>query len=74
MVAPPLFGFPSATAAGLDMTADFAPLFVGLVVVLGLCVLGIVAAIGFHDTWREARKAKYVPTQPTPTPHMPEAA
>lgn len=39
----------------LDMTADFAPLFVGLVVLLGFSVLGIAFAIGIHDT-REAQQ------------------
>lgn len=43
--------------SGLDMTADFTPLFVGLVVVLGLSLLGIAFAIGVHDT-REARSQK----------------
>ena len=39
----------------LDMTTDFTPLFVGLVVILGLSLLGIAFAIGVHDT-REASK------------------
>ena len=43
--------------SGLDMTADFTSLFVGLVVVLGLSLLGIAFAIGVHDT-REARSKK----------------
>ena len=42
----------------LDMTADFTPLFVGMVVGLGLCVLGLAFAIGVHDTRRAQRKAK----------------
>jgi hypothetical protein len=37
------------------MTAEFIPLFVGLVVMLGLSLLGITFAIGVHDT-REASK------------------
>ena len=36
----PLFGFPNGATTGLDMTADFAPLFFGLWVVLGLCSSG----------------------------------
>src|SRR5438876_2251738 len=37
----------SAVPGGvLDMTADLAPLFVGLVVGLGMCVLGLAFAIG----------------------------
>lgn len=39
----------------LDMTADFAPLFVGMVVVLGLGVLSLVASIATYDT-RAARQ------------------
>ncbi len=74
MVTQPLFGFPSAIAPGLDMTADFAPLFVGLVVVLGLCVLALAFAIGVHDTWWEKREGKKAPDQPAPAPHVPEAA
>jgi len=56
------------------MTADFAPLFVGLVVVLGLCVLALAFAIGVHDTWWEKREGKKAPDQPAPAPHVPEAA
>ncbi len=33
----------------LDMTTDFTPLFVGLVVVLGLSFLGIAFVIGAYD-------------------------
>ncbi len=74
MVILPLFGFPSATAAGLDMTADFAPLFVGLVVVLGVCVLGLAFTIGVHDTRWTQRKAKKVTAPQTPWPDLPKAA
>jgi len=74
MVVPPLFGVPSITAAGLDMTADFAPLFVGLVVVLGICVLGLVVAISVQDMWLDKRKERNPPHQPVPGPHFPEAA
>jgi hypothetical protein len=46
--------------SGLDMTADFTPLFVGLVVVLGLSLLGIAFAIGVHDTRKaQSQKPKY---------------
>lgn len=74
MVAPPLFGFPSATAAGLDLTTDFAPLFVGVVVGLGLCVLGLTFAIGVHAPRWDKRTEKTAPPQPIPAPHYPEAA
>jgi len=53
------------------MTADFAPLFVGMVVVLGLCVLGLAFTIGIHDTWWVRRKAE----TPIVTPaSLPKAA
>jgi len=45
---------------GLDMTADFAPLFVGLVVTLGLCVLALAFTLGVHDTREAKRTAKQV--------------
>ncbi|HEV8718590.1 MAG TPA: hypothetical protein VGX03_37955 [Candidatus Binatia bacterium] len=66
---PPLL---SAIPSGvLDMTADFAPLFVGLVVGLGICVLGLVFAIGVHDTWEAKCNAKQ---ETVPQPALPKAA
>ena len=71
-VHPPLL---SAVPSGvLDMTAGFAPLFVGMVLGLGLCVLGLAFAIGVYDTWWEKRKEKKAPPQPVPVPHFPNAA
>lgn len=52
----------------LDMTTDFAPLFVGLVVVLSLSVLGIVGAIGFYDTRKAQHKVEKAATTPAPFP------
>lgn len=52
----------------LDMTADLAPLFVGLVVVLGLSVLGIVGAIAFHDLRTAQPKVEKATTPTTPFP------
>jgi hypothetical protein len=52
----------------LDMTTDFAPLFVGLVVVLGLSVLGIISAIGFHDTRKAQPQVRQATTPSTPWP------
>jgi hypothetical protein len=40
----------------LDMTTDFSPLFVGLVVILGFSLLGIAFAIGVHDTRKAQAK------------------
>lgn len=65
----------SAVPSGvLDMTADFAPLFVGLVVVLGLCVLGLAFTIGVHDTRWTQRKAKKITAPQAPWPDLPKAA
>jgi hypothetical protein len=58
----------------LDMAADFTPLFVGMVVGLGLCVLGLVFAIGVHDIWWTQRKAKKPIDHPVPAPDLPDAA
>jgi hypothetical protein len=56
---------------GIDMTADFAPLFVVMWVLLSLCVLALAVAIGTHDT-REARQKT---AQVTPEPiAFPKAA
>ncbi|MBI3797507.1 MAG: hypothetical protein HY268_11160 [Deltaproteobacteria bacterium] len=64
--------FFSALPSGvLDMTADFTPLFVGLIVTLGLCVLGLVAAIGRQDTGRTEKK---MPAQAARAPQLPKAA
>ncbi len=65
----------SAVPSGvLDVTADFAPLFVGLVVVLGLGVLALAFAIGVHDTRWTQRKAKKITASQAPAPDLPEAA
>jgi hypothetical protein len=55
----------------LDMTTDFAPLFVGLVVFLGLSLLGIAFAIGVHDA-REAQRRMLQLSHDEPT--LPKAA
>ena len=46
-VSPPVL---SAVSAGV-VEYDFAPLFLGLVVGLCICVLMLAFAIGIHDTW-----------------------
>jgi hypothetical protein len=67
----PLSGFPNGATTGLDMTADFAPLFFGLWVVLGLCVLGLAVATAIQDTREAQRRAKQA-TEPPPS--FPKAA
>ena len=52
----------------LDMTSDFTPLFMGLVVVLGLSILGIIGAIGFHDAWKTPHQAEKATVTPAPLP------
>ena len=65
----------SAVPGGvLDMTADFAPLLVGLVVGLGMCVLGLAFAIGIHDTKGTRRKAKTTAEHPAQLPEWFDAA
>ena len=56
--------------SGLDMTADFTPLFIGLVIVLGLSLLGIAFAIGVHDT----RKAQSQNSEHEEYKALPKAA
>jgi len=68
---PPLSGFPNGASFGLDMTADFAPLFIGTWVVVGLCVLGLAVTTAIHDTQEAKRKAKQA-TEPQPP--FPKAA
>ncbi len=68
---PPLSGFPNGAPYGLDMTADFAPLFIGMWVVLGLCVLGLALATAVHDTREAKRNAGQVTA---PKPPLPKAA
>jgi len=55
-----LFGLPAGPSAVLDLTADFAPLLVGLWVLLGLCVPGLGVALATHDTWQESRQVANV--------------
>ena len=55
----------------LDMTADFAPLLIGMWVVVGLGVLGLAIATAVHDT-REAKRTAKQETEPEPS--FPKAA
>jgi hypothetical protein len=52
----------------LDMTADLTPLLSGLVVVVGLGVLALAFAIGFHDTQKAQREAEKAAVTPAPLP------
>ena len=61
---PAFSGVPTGTSAVLDLTADLAPLLVGLWVLLGLCVLGLTVVTAIHDTWWEPRKARKAADRP----------
>ena len=52
----------------LDMTADLAPLLSGMVVVVGLGVLALAFAIGFHDTLQVQREAEDAVDTSAPLP------
>ena len=69
-----LFGLPAGPSAVLDLTADFAPLLVGLWVLLGLCVLGLGVALATHDTWQESRQDKKTQDRPASASDLPDAA
>jgi hypothetical protein len=47
----------------IDLTTDFAPLFVGMWVLLSLCVLAFAFAIGVHDTREAQQKTDRVPSE-----------
>jgi len=56
----------------LDMTADFTPLLVGMVVGMGVGVLALAFMIGVHDVRQAKRHAQQVTTEPQPS--VPKAA
>ena len=65
--------FPHALSAGvpttvLDMTADFTPLFVGMVLLFSFCVLALAFAIGTHDTREAQRRTEQRVTSPREIP------
>jgi hypothetical protein len=69
-----LFGPPEGPSAVLDLTADFAPLLLGMVFALGLCILGLAVATALHDTWWANRQDKKTKDRPVPLPDLPDAA
>ncbi len=69
-----LFGLPTGPSAVLDLTADFAPLLVGLWGILGLCILGLVVAIATHDTRWESHQDTKIQDHAAPVPDWPDAA
>jgi len=69
-----LFGLPAGPSAILDLTADFAPLLVGLWMTLGLSLLGLVVTIATHDTRGESRQDTKTLDHAAPVPDWPDAA
>jgi hypothetical protein len=70
LVSPLLF---SAVPMGV-VEYDFAPLFLGLVVGICLCVLALAVTIGIHDTWRVQQREKTAAQPATPASELPDAA
>ena len=66
-----LAALPSAV---LDMTTDFTPLFMGMVIGLFLCVLAFAFAIGVHDSWWTQQSAKQQDDRPESEPELSDAA
>ncbi|MGE0679466.1 MAG: hypothetical protein AB7P69_00945 [Candidatus Binatia bacterium] len=71
-VQPPSFS--AVPTSVVDLTYDFAPLFLGLVIGLCLCVLALAFAIGIHDTWGFFRQSKQPSERPASVPELPNAA
>jgi len=71
---PSVSGVPSGPAAVLELTADFAPVLSGMVLLIGLGVIGLAIAAALHDTWLEPRKALRARSRATPAPDVPRAA
>ena len=51
-------------AVVLDMTTDFTPLFVGMVLLMSFCVLAFAFAIGVHDSRDTLRQTEHEVTKP----------
>ena len=60
--------------AVLDMTSDFTPLFVGLVIGLCFCVLAFAFVTGGYDSWWSQRRAQNSAAPAEPLPTLPDAA
>jgi hypothetical protein len=61
-----LSGFPNGLSSRLNMTADFAPLFTGMIIGVGFFILGLAVALAIHDTWWTQQKAKKITDEPVP--------
>ena len=66
-----LAALPSAV---LDMTTDFAPLFMGMVIGLCLCVLALAFAMGTYDSRRTPQSATHPDGRSASEPALSDAA
>lgn len=58
----------------VDMTADFTPLLVGLIVAVCVGVLALAFAIGVYDTRRSQEAASKLPRCPARVPELVDAS
>jgi hypothetical protein len=66
-----LAALPSAV---LDMTTDFAPLFMGMVIGLFLSVLAFAFAMGTYDSWRPPLSETHLDDRSASEPEFSDAA
>jgi hypothetical protein len=59
---------------GVDLTSDFTPLFMGLVVGVGLGVLAVALLLGLYDSGGLVPPRKPSAQQSAATPDLPDAA
>ena len=69
-----LTGVPSGTSTILDMTAEFAPLLIGLYVLLVVCIGGLVLSSLSLRSGRTAQPTDKIAARPTVVSDMSEAA
>jgi hypothetical protein len=69
-----LTGVPSGTSTVLDMTAEFAPLLIGLYALLVVCIGGLVLSSLYLLPGRTAQPLDKIAVPPTVVSDMSEAA
>lgn len=60
--------------AVVNITTDFTPLFMGMVIGLFLCVLALAFAMGTYDSWRTPLSATHPDGRSASEPELPDAA
>jgi len=58
----------------VDMTTDFAPLFMSMVIGLFLGVLALAFAMGAYDSWRTPLSETHHDARAVSEPELPDAA